>query len=99
MRPRRAFWFCGAASLLALGWLASWIIAELRFEAGLKKAKADMDSGRFEAACRWLAAQSARRPGHPEAAFLLGSCEYAAGRREAAQEGLGRAYLRDLPGA
>ena len=59
MRPRRFFWFCGVASLLALGWLASWVVAERQFQAGLKQAKADMDSRRFEAARRWLAAHSA----------------------------------------
>ncbi len=38
MCPRRCFGFCGAASLLALGWLASWTVAEWQFQAGLKQA-------------------------------------------------------------
>ena len=42
MRPRWAFWFCGAAVLLALGWGASWTVAERQFQAGLKKARADI---------------------------------------------------------
>jgi enediyne biosynthesis protein E4 len=84
MRQRGALWLCGAAGLLALGWGASWTFAEWQFQVGLKKAEADIDARRFEAAGRWLAAQSARRPDHAEAAFLLGICEDAAGRHEPA---------------
>ena len=54
MRPRpRVFWFfAGLPRLLALGWLTSWVIGERHFQAGLKQARADMDSRRFEAAGR-----------------------------------------------
>ena len=84
MPPRWGFWLCWAAGLLTLGWGASLIVTEWQFQVGLKKAKADIDARRFETACRWLAAQSALRPGHAEAAFLLGICEDAAGRHEGA---------------
>lgn len=79
--------------MLALGWLVSWVVAEWHFQAGLKQAKADMDSRRFEAAGRWLATQSARRPDHAEAAFLLGICEEEAGHHEAAQKAWARVPL------
>ena len=68
-------------------------LAERRFQAGLKKARADIDARRFEAAGRWLAAQSAWRPDHAEAAFLLGICEDAAGRHEAAAAAWARVPL------
>ena len=90
-----AFWCCGTAVLLALGWGASWTVAEWQFRAGLKKARADIYSRRFEAAGHWLAAQSASRPYQAEAAFLLGICEDAAGRHEAALT----AWARVPPGS
>ena len=84
MHSRWLSWLSLAAIVVALGWGAARILAERRFQAGLKKAEADIDSSRFEAAGRWLAAQSASRPNHAEVAFLLGICEDAAARREAA---------------
>jgi enediyne biosynthesis protein E4 len=84
MRLRRALWLCGVVGLLSLGWGTLWAFREWRFQSGLKRAKADIASRRFEAAGGWLAAESASRPDHAEAAFLLGICEDAAGRHEAA---------------
>jgi tetratricopeptide (TPR) repeat protein len=84
MRSRWFSWLCLAAVLLALGLGALATLAERRFQAGLSKAKADVGARRFEAAGRWLAAQSASRPDHAEAALLLGICEHEAGRHEAA---------------
>ncbi len=84
MRPRCFPWFGLAAAVLAVGLAVLWTLAELRFEAGLNKARADIGERRFEAAGRWLAAQSAWRSDHAETAFLLGICEDAAGRHEPA---------------
>ena len=87
MRPR---WFslvwllCLMACLSMLCWAGLWILAERRFQVGLKKAKSDMDAQRFGEAASWLTAQSASRPNHVEVAFLLGVCEDATGRHEAA---------------
>ncbi len=93
MRPRRFFWFCGAGGLLVLGWGAMWAVPEWQFQAGLKKAREEIASKRFEAAGRWLAAQSAGRRNHAETALLLGICEDAAGRHEAAVSAWARVPL------
>ena len=87
----------GLSSLWAGGRCGS--SQERRFQAGLKQAKADIDARRFEAAGRWLAAQSAWRPDHAEAAFLLGVCEDAAGRHEAAVSAWARVPLESRLGA
>jgi enediyne biosynthesis protein E4 len=93
MRPRRVFWFCGAGGLLILGWGAIWVVPEWRFQAGLKKARADIDSKQFDAASRWLTSQSAGRRNQAEPVFLLGMCEDAAGRHEAAVSAWARVPL------
>ena len=93
MRPRRFFWFCTAVGLLMLGWGAMRAVAEWRFQSGLKQARADIDANRFEAARRWLTAQSAGRLKDDEFAFLLGMCEDAAGRHEAAVSAWARVPL------
>ncbi len=98
VRRRRALWFCGAAGLVALGWGALWASSERRFQAGLKQARSDIDASRFEAAGRWLAAQSAQRLGQPEAAFLVGICEDMAGRHESALDAWAACHW-NLPGA
>ena len=57
MSPRKfsIFWLlCLIAGLGVLAWGGSWILAERRFQAGLKQAKADMDAKRFEVAGAWL---------------------------------------------
>ena len=84
MRPRWVSFVCLTAGLLALGWGAIWILAERQFQAGLKKARAEIESRQFDTAARRLASLSARRPSDAEAAFLLGVCEYSTGRREEA---------------
>ena len=56
----RTRWVCLlflTAGSLVLGLAALWIFGEWRFQAGLKQAKADIESSRFEKAARWLAAQ------------------------------------------
>ena len=93
MRPRRFFWFGGAAGLLVLCCAAMWAVPAWRFQAGLKKARADIRAKRFEGAGRWLAARSAERPNHAEIALLLGICEDAAGRYEAAVDAWARVPL------
>ncbi|MGP0068326.1 MAG: FG-GAP-like repeat-containing protein [Isosphaeraceae bacterium] len=101
MRPRRAsliVLLCLIAGLGALYRPALSILAERRFQAGLKQAKADMDAKRFGAAGAWLAAQSAARPDRAEAAFLLGVCEDAMGRHEAAANAWARVPLKSALG-
>ena len=84
MRSRWVSWLFLAATALLVGWGALWTVAERRFQAGLQQARMDIESNRFEAAGRWLAAQSASRPRDIEVAFLLGVCEAKSGRFEAA---------------
>jgi thioredoxin-like negative regulator of GroEL len=79
-----------AVGLLGLGLGASWTVAAWRFQAGLRVARAEIAAGRFEAARRWLAAQSPGRPEHAEAAYLLGVCERALGDPEAAAAAMAR---------
>ncbi len=93
MRWRRVCWLFLGTGLLALGWGAWWIRAERRFQTGLEDARARIASGQLETARLWLAEQSARRPKHAEAAYLLGICEEAAGRPEAALSAWARVPL------
>jgi tetratricopeptide (TPR) repeat protein len=79
-----------AGGLISLAWGGSWTWAAWRFQTGLKQAKADLTAGRFESARRWLAAQSPGGPERSEAVYLLGVCEQALGRPEAALEAYGR---------
>jgi tetratricopeptide (TPR) repeat protein len=85
---------CLTASVLMLALGGWWILAERRFQAGLRLAKAEMDSGRFEAAARRLTAHSAWSPKHAETAFLLGVCASAAGRLEEALAAWARVPLQ-----
>ena len=73
-----------AIGLIAIAAGASWTFAEWRFEAGLARARSDLQARRFEAARRWLAAQAADRPDDAEIAYMLGVCERAMGRAAAA---------------
>ena len=52
------FWLlCAVAGSSALCWGGVWLLAERRFQTGLKQAKADIAAQRFELAAKWLAAQ------------------------------------------
>jgi len=93
MHRRWVSLLCLAAGLLAVVCGALWTLTEQRFQSGLKSARAWVESGQFEAARPWLAEQSARRPEHAEAAFLLGVCEHAAGRAEPALNAWARVPL------
>ena len=84
MRSRWVLWLFLAATSLFVGWGVLWTLAERRFQAGLQRVSMDIESNRFEAAGRWLAAQSAARPNDFEVAFLLGVCEAKSGRFETA---------------
>jgi enediyne biosynthesis protein E4 len=98
----RTRWVCLlflAAGSIVLGLAALWIFGEWRFQAGLKRAKADIESSRFEKAGRWLAAQSTSRARDAEVAFLLGLCEAKAGRPEAALTAWARVPFKSPLGA
>jgi enediyne biosynthesis protein E4 len=99
MRSRWVSLLSLTAAVFVLGGGALWVLAERRFQAGLNKARADVEAGRFEEAGRWLAAQSASRPRDTEAAFLLGVCEAKAGRFEAALTAWARVPLTSSFGA
>ena len=65
--------------------LVSWHVVETaRFRTGLARARREAGSGGFAEARRWLATLPPSRASDPEAADLLGTCEHAAGRYEAA---------------
>jgi enediyne biosynthesis protein E4 len=99
MRSRGILLLLLSATLFVLGWGALWIVAERRFQAGLQRARADIESGRYEAAGRWLAAQLTSRPRDTETAFLLGVCEAKSGRFEAALTAWARVPLISTFGA
>ena len=71
-------------SLLLLSWGVWLKLGEWRFQAGLERARKEIATRRFDQARGWLAAQALERPEFPEIAFLLGVCEHARARPEAA---------------
>jgi enediyne biosynthesis protein E4 len=93
------FWLlCVVAGLSAVCVGGLRLVQDRRFQAGLKQAKSDIDAGRFEAAGRWLAVQSALRPEDAEVAFLLGVCQHATGYHEAAVSAWARVSLESRLG-
>jgi thioredoxin-like negative regulator of GroEL len=66
------------------------VVEAWRFEVALDAAKRAVVSGDFRSAGTSLARLSIRRPGRPEVEYLLGVCEEALGRPEAALAALGR---------
>jgi thioredoxin-like negative regulator of GroEL len=73
-----------------MAWGAAWGAAIWRFEAALDQARRAMATGDYRSAGRRLAELSARRAGRAEVDYLLGVCEQAMGRPEAALEAFGR---------
>jgi enediyne biosynthesis protein E4 len=72
-------------ALAGLAWSAAAIISGRRYEAGVARARDEARSGRFDEALRELSALPADQLfADPEATDLLGTCEHAAGRFEAA---------------
>ncbi|MEO6809316.1 MAG: tetratricopeptide repeat protein, partial [Isosphaeraceae bacterium] len=86
MNRRSLLWIlliAGLATSTGL-WALGLVLGQQRFEAGLTLAKRQMAEGRFDEARSWLAEQSARDPGNGEIPYLLGVCERADGRLDAA---------------
>ena len=75
---------CCSASLRSLPLGELRIVDSWRYQASLKQAKARLDSGSTYEARRLLAESAARWPGDGEVEFLLGACEQALGRPDAA---------------
>ena len=84
MRRRRLFVLLGVAAILA-AWGTARGIDSWRYRASLEQAKARLASGSPAEARRLLAESAARWPGEGEVEFLLGACEQALGRPEAAE--------------
>ncbi|QEH32841.1 hypothetical protein OJF2_13250 [Aquisphaera giovannonii] len=73
------------AIALAIG-LCGWRAVDVRrYRSGLAEAQADLDGGRFALAANKLTALVTWKPGSDEAWYLLGTCEAARGRDEAAE--------------
>jgi thioredoxin-like negative regulator of GroEL len=84
MRWRLLLAVLGIAAPLA-AWATARAVDSWRYQAALERAKATIASGSPAEARRQLAEASARWPGRGEAEFLLGACEQALGRPEAAE--------------
>jgi tetratricopeptide (TPR) repeat protein len=84
MRWRRLLGILGVALVLAT-WGAVRTIDSWRYRASLEQAKARIASGLVAEARRLLAESVARWPGEGEVKFLLGACEQALGRSDAAE--------------
>ena len=86
MRRRRLVVILGIALIFAT-WGTARVIDSWRYRASLKQAKARIDAGSVAEARRLLVESVARWPGEGEATFLLGACEQALGRPDAAVSG------------
>lgn len=75
---------CLVVGSLLLLWLASRAVATWHVEAVLRKARNETAAGQFQTARRRLVALSRSSLANPEAAFLLGVCEYEEGNLAAA---------------
>jgi len=84
MRRRRLLVVLGIALVLAV-WGTARGVDSWCYRANLKQAKARIAAGSPADARRLLADSAARWPGEGEVAFLLGACEQALGRPEAAE--------------
>jgi enediyne biosynthesis protein E4 len=85
-----ALFFAGA--LIWGGW-AWW--TRLRYRTAIAEIESKIASGRFALAARELVKLLAWKPDSDEAAYLLGTCEQAQGRNQAA----GQAWARVVPGS
>ena len=84
MRRRRLVVILGVALVLA-AWGTARVVDSWRYRASLEQAKARIDSGSPAEARRLLAESAARWPREGEVTFLLGACEQALGRPDAAE--------------
>jgi predicted Zn-dependent protease len=79
-----------AAVLLLAAW-GAWRLWEVRrHRRGLAEARAEMQAGRYGHAARTLLELAAGGPGRDEAEYLLGTCEKARGRDQAAADAWAR---------
>jgi predicted Zn-dependent protease len=94
-RWRPAVRLAVVAVVLLSGW-GAWRLREVRrHRRGLAEAKAEMQAGRYGHAARALLDLAAGGPGRDEAEYLLGACEKARGRDQAAAD----AWARVPPGS
>jgi enediyne biosynthesis protein E4 len=84
MRRSRLIILLGVIALVA-AWGMARGVDSWRYRASLKQAKARLDSGSTYEARRLLAESAARWPAEGEVTFLLGACEQALGRPDAAE--------------
>jgi enediyne biosynthesis protein E4 len=68
-------------ALIAAGW---WLDRSRRFDGDFRAARAEIESGRHEAALRLLSPWRDRAGDHPEVGYWIGVCEHALDRPEAA---------------
>jgi thioredoxin-like negative regulator of GroEL len=97
MSKNRRRWRYLLALLLAAGllWVASALRQRRRDRSAFAEIEAEMNNGRFGIAARKLSELLPRRPVSDQAAYLLGTCEKARGRYQAATE----AWARVTPGS
>ena len=97
MSKNRRRWRYLQALLLAAGllWVASEWRQRRRDRSAFAEIEAEMNNGRFGIAARKLSELLPRRPVSDQAAYLLGTCEKARGRYQAATE----AWARVTPGS
>ncbi len=82
----------GAGTVLWGGW-AGW--TDWRYRTAMAEITREVEAGRYGIAAHKLVKVLAWKPDSDEAAYLLGSCEQARGRNQAA----GEAWARVVPGA
>ncbi|WP_165219165.1 tetratricopeptide repeat protein [Aquisphaera insulae] len=86
-------WFLAAALLAFPAWIGLRAVDLRQSRASLADAQADLEQGRYSLAARKLSDLVAGRPSTDEAWYLLGVCEAARGRNDAAE----RAWARVAP--
>src|SRR6516225_10178612 len=82
---RRQMMVTLAVVLLFGAWGTARVVDTWRYRASIERAKAQIAAGRAAEARQLLADSAARWPGDGEATFLLGACEQALGRPDAAE--------------
>jgi enediyne biosynthesis protein E4 len=89
-RGRRWVWMAVLAIVVGSAYGGWRLVRAWRFRAALVQVRELVQAGRHAVAARDLAILLDREPGSDEAAYLLGLCEKARGRNEAADQAWGR---------